>query len=682
MTPDDNVNQVRERVLQLAREIERLSQSDLPPEGFFQQFLNHLVGALGAKAGAVWMMEGSMRLTLLCELRLEETGFHENPMAQRVNERLLTNVLQTGEASTHSPNDGGDTQLPTQHMLILGGLSANKVCVGVVQLFQRPDAPDEARPGYLQFVEQMSGYASKYLEKRTKKVAPTAGSQFWNDFEQYTLQMQRSLDVNEVASAAASDGRLLLGCDRLSVAVRRGNKTSISAISGQDSVNPRANLVRTMAELAKTVISTREPLVYSGKVDKFAPQVEKPLANYIQESGSRMVLVIPFLESEALLQKDDEGGKKNIKPRLATGCLIVEQVAESQPVAGLEERAEMLADHVGAAINNSIKHGRIFGLSVWKFLGHILEWFHGRKLAKTLAILGVIAVIIGAMVFVPWDYRVEGQGKLMPIEQYDVFAPWNGTVESLLDPEGNPLPAGQNLDGKRVIAGQPLIRLRDKELDKERNEYEGEMEEKRKLIEVTRIKIDRSQDQAERIELQGQMQAARLRVINLQETLKIIDSRIESLTVRAPHAGVITNFQTEQLLSNRPVNRGELLLEIMDDSGDWRLEVEVEEQRMGHLRRAQIAQKNDSLPVEFILATDSESTYSGVLGELSTRASTSQNENKNVMQVFVTINRDDLPETRIGAEVRTKINCGKRSLGYVLFGDVVEFLQKRFIVWL
>ena len=26
---------------------------------------------------------------------------------------------------------------------------------------------------------------------------------------------------------------------------------------------------------------------------------------------------------------------------------------------------------------------------------------------------------------------------------------------------------------------------------------------------------------------------------------------------------------------------------------------------------------------------------------------------------------------RIGAEVRAKINCGQRSLGYVLFGDVV-----------
>jgi hypothetical protein len=36
---------------------------------------------------------------------------------------------------------------------------------------------------------------------------------------------------------------------------------------------------------------------------------------------------------------------------------------------------------------------------------------------------------------------------------------------------------------------------------------------------------------------------------------------------------------------------------------------------------------------------------------------------------------------RIGAEVRAKISCSDRSLGYVLFGDVIEFIQKRLLFW-
>ena len=41
--------------------------------------------------------------------------------------------------------------------------------------------------------------------------------------------------------------------------------------------------------------------------------------------------------------------------------------------------------------------------------------------------------------------------------------------------------------------------------------------------------------------------------------------------------------------------------------------------------------------------------------------------------------RDTLDLTQvntIGAEVRARIGCGKSSLGDVLFGDVIEFIQK------
>jgi len=46
------------------------------------------------------------------------------------------------------------------------------------------------------------------------------------------LELHQSLDAREVAMVAVNDGRILLGCDRLSVAYRRGRKTVIKAISG------------------------------------------------------------------------------------------------------------------------------------------------------------------------------------------------------------------------------------------------------------------------------------------------------------------------------------------------------------------------------------------------------------------------------------------------------------------
>jgi hypothetical protein len=139
---------------------------------------------------------------------------------------------------------------------------------------------------------------------------------------------------------------------------------------------------------------------------------------------------------------------------------------------------------------------------------------------------------------------------------------------------------------------------------------------------------------------------------------------------------VVATFQVEQLLQDRPVQRGDLLLEVMDDRGDWRLELDVPDYRMGHVLRALAAEESDVLPVDYVPATDPRRELQGTLTEIATRSSESEASGA-VVRVFAAIDPDDLPGRRIGAEVDARIRCGERSLFYCLFGDVVEFLQRR-----
>jgi len=67
------------------------------------------------------------------------------------------------------------------------------------------------------------------------------------------------------------------------------------------------------------------------------------------------------------------------------------------------------------------------------------------------------------------------------------------------------------------------------------------------------------------------------------------------------------------------------------------------------------------------------------LTEIGTRTNESQKEGSTIVELYVDINPNDLPARHIGAEVTAKIHCGKRSLGYVLFGDVWEFIIRK--VW-
>ncbi len=675
MPGSDDIHNVRDRIIQLAREIEELSHSNVRAEMFFGEFLKRVVAAVGARAGAVWMVNGSNQLELLCEQGLHNTGYFDNPDAELRNRRLMSDVLSNGKACTYSPGDRSNTELPTDDLLVLAAVQRQKRCVGVVEIFQRTDTPQQARPGFLQFIEQMCGYACRYLDQQSEVKSALPSSELADKFERFVLQLHRSLDVREVAATAANDGRLLIDCDRLSIAVQYGKKTVVKSISGQDSVNRRANLVVMMEAMASKVIAMREPLVYSGKSQQLAPQVERPLADYVQESGSRMVMVAPMFETEPLIdtQDDKQAARPKEKKRVPIGGLIVEQVSESQPKSGLEDRVELIRDHVAAALTNAKAHRRLFLMPLWQFLGRQLRWLEGRNLLKTTVVLAALITVILSLVFVPKDYTVEGEGQLMPVNQIEVFAPWNATVEELK--------VDSNDD---VTKDQPLMKLRNEELDEQLTVAKGERDGERELLialEVQQEEASRKSDRENQARLDTEVEKAKIKIRASEELVEILETRYLRTNVKSPIDGKIATFQLTQRLLDRPVNRGEVLLEIKDGTGPWRLELEVEEHRMGHILRAQKKLGTKRLEVEFVLATDTPSSFYGFLEKIATRSNASEASSTSVIQVFVTVDRKELADNlRIGAEVQAKINCGTRSLGYYLFGDVVEFVQKYF--WL
>jgi hypothetical protein len=669
------VQQARDRVLQMARQIEELSQSPAPPDAFFPEFLRLLVTSMGARAGAIWLVEAG-RLALAHEMRYGDMGIRDNVNSVRLNERLLSDAITTGQAASFSPDDPAMAgKMPVDFLIIVAALQIGEDCVGAVEIFQRADAPREARPGFLQFVEQMTGHASRYLERGRTEATTVADatSGFLVDFEQFVLQLQRGENVPEIAATAANDGRQLLGCDRLSLAIHKGNKTSIVAISGQDSVNARANLTRAMAAIAARIVELREPLTFSGRIENLPPQIEEPLANFIHESGSRMVKLLPLLEPEPLMKRGDDEDQRPtaLQNREVIGCLVIEQTADSRPRPKLEERANLLADHVGAVLTHARRQDRILFLRVWQTLGTAVEWFHGRKLAQAAAIVAGVGLVIAALCFVPWEYRVVGKGKLMPIRRRAVFAPENGDVTRIAV-----------ADREKVHKGQLLLVLRDEPLAAEYHENQSKLTQALQRVHsfeaqeaIARREDDHTKEaQAAADRVKSQTEAAGLKGI-----LDIQRVRVEKLNVTSPIDGTIAGFQLDQLLQNRPVQQGELLLEVMDETGPWRLELEVEGSRMGHVLRAWNKSPDHKLHVDFIPATATESTFSGELEDIASRSAVSSDQS-NIFECLVAMDGSQIPDKRIGAEVRAKISCGKRSLGYVLFGDVIEFVRQR--LWL
>ena len=92
-------NSPQQRVQIFAKEMEQLASSGLPPQQFFSQFLDKLVTAVSAQAGAVWLLDDG-RFQLSCDVRLLSTGIQESVVTRSFHQLLLSEVASNGQART------------------------------------------------------------------------------------------------------------------------------------------------------------------------------------------------------------------------------------------------------------------------------------------------------------------------------------------------------------------------------------------------------------------------------------------------------------------------------------------------------------------------------------------------------------------------------------------------------
>lgn len=497
------------------------------------------------------------------------------------------------------------------------------------------------------------------------------------------VMLHQSLNLKEVLSVAVNDGRRWLNCDRLSVAITKGDHTTIRAMSGQEEVNPRGNHIRLLANLAELVLTSQVRLVYTGDNTRRPPTIEESLAEYLHEGRSRMLAILPLTVPGPLVNFQDEHSQA-IRNRELTapgvlGALIVEQVTEASPRA-TEKQMELLAKHLAAAVYNARTYESVFLLPLLRWIGRELRRLRGRRLAKFAAIVGTLVITVAALCLVPWEYRVEGKGHLMPAIRYNAYAPVDGEIVELLVH-----------GGERVAQDQVLLRMRNDELQIQLLNAQNELHEKETLVNSVKAELDSAEAAADRqaeIRAHAKLVQARIERDGLKSQTEMLERQLAKLTIRAPNAGVVATFRIDQLLTHRPVRRGDLLVEVMEVDGPWRLELEVPEHRLGHLARAVASSAVESSGsgtikpagplVDFVLATATDRKWLAHLDQVAARSNLSETEG-DIVEVTAALAADQVPDRRIGADVTARIHCGPSKLGYVLFGDVVEFVRRR--IW-
>lgn len=694
---DDAVNRAKQEIQSLVQDVVALSKSEIEEVDFFAALLEKSISALAAIGGVVWTLEEGQPFKLQYQVNLQQTGLAASQTAQTQHAKLLGNIAKRGEpiiVPPHSgagegPEDEGAAN-PTEYLLVVAPIRTDRGVDGLVEIFQRVGARPTTQRGYLRFLVQMCEIAGEYLKTRRLRHFVTKQS-LWEQLENFTASVHTRLDSRQTAFTIANEGRRLIGCDRVTVVLRKGGSYAVEAISGQDTFDKRSNVVRMLRNLSTVVIRSGEDLWYNGDTQNLAPQVEKAVNEYVDESHTKQIAVLPLREHDP--HADDKTRDKKRENML--GAIVIEQLVDSRAPDGLMQRVDVVRRHSATALTNAQSHEGLFLLPVWRFIGKSRVLVTARNLPKTILAAIILTATIIAMWLVPWDFTVTADGKLLPETRANVFAAVDGRIIDV------PVREGQT-----VKTGDLLAKQRSSPLEDQRAQLLGEIAANREAYRAQKAKqgaLDPARTpEADMIDIQAELTQLETKAATLQEQLRILDVQELRLNITSPIDGKVVGWKIQELLRDRPVTTGTQIMEIADPTKNWELEIDLPEAKMGHvrLRQAELhkTDPNAELPVTFILATnpDSEDKLQGRVVEIAPSAETN-GEKGNAVRMRVAFDQKELAklvdatdasdaaiaalkqDLKVNADVKAKIDCGRKPVGYVLFHELWEFIQSRIL---
>jgi hypothetical protein len=657
----------------------RLADADLSAEAFYADFLQGAMAGTSACAGVVWGRAGNGPIRIEHQINLEQVGLNRSHPA---HDELLRRSFRAPQPMLLGPHSGpsgadGDKDVgnPTDRVALVAPIVIEKEIVGLVEVWLDGPGEAEVQAAYLQFLVGMAHYAS--IAARNRQLRTMASQQdLWTRLETFCRQVHGSLDLTTTAFVTANDGRLLVGCDRLSVAGRRGRRTVLEAISGADTVDRRSSQVRLLAELCGRVLTWGEPLVYRGHTDDtLPPDVIKSLDAYLAATNSQFLVVRPLRQENAA----------------ARFALVLENFEPTDAAETQTARLEVVGRHALSALTNAATYRRIPFRWLWRPLGALGENLGEPRTTWTFALLILLAGLITTLVGLPCPLKMEATGQLLPRERRWIYAPAEGQVirfEQGIQP------------GATVAENQSLVLLYDTQLELKLVQLSNQVAASQQEIAGLTSQQNAAKTEPERANFAAerkQKEFARDRTLAelkaLKDRVHADDSRPGYFWLKAPLPGTVLSWDFRERLTNRFVKPSEPLLRIGDKAGGWEVELKISHKHLGQILEAFAAQSSDELEVDLLPVSMPTHSFKGKLtrSALAVEATPDpdSSDTEPVARASVRIDGPDiaagdrLPHDLLvtGTEVHAKVRCGTCRAGYALFYGVWEFIYEKVLFW-
>lgn len=599
--------------------LEQLERSAAVEPIVFSGLFQHAVSALGTlapEAGLrIWLLRPDSLERLLADGRTESNDPEKTPS--------VVAAADSDYLFETSTNQGEEIST-AQSLFVHSHVAEHLSCVLEVP-FNTLIAPRQSFiDGARAVCQIMAGFVGRHL---LSQYEGRMLSQI--RLTEFVSQLHQAETLRQAASVLAQDGASVLGAARVAVLLNQAGRFRLWAVTGVRDPNPDSETVRALTNLAKS-----DKWSEWGSLKDMTDGAEAAALAMLSDQGTERLRILKLPESADAAQP-------------VSAVITIELLRGSpEPPEQVIEQLKSAADHV---LGRYLSGG-----------GRLTDRLISRRHLVWLLATAAIATVLA---FWPTQFEVEVPGRLVSVNHRRIFAPEHGTVDEVL------------FQHEQVVKKhQLLLQMSNSDLDLELRRVEGE-------IDTTGAEL--AAVQARRVtggdaELSGKEQQLKLRKSSLEEQLSLLQSRAAELNILAPFAGTVFHHDPQRELLARPVQRGQLLLEIVPTDATWELELSVPDQLQEYVRLA-LAASEDAPKIRYMSRAVPDQDWTTTLTSLEDAVQIVDG----TMVCRATARLATLPDPalRPGTSVTARIACGRRAIGFVWFREVIEFWQQIRFAW-
>jgi len=607
--------------------------STLDLDELLPRLFDRVLDILDAEAGSIWLCRNS---SVVCHLARGPASERLKDLELPLGAGIVGDIARRGESELVGDVRGDSrfvhqvdeaTGFVTRSMLA-APLKAQDEVLGVFQLLNKRSGNGQFDEGDMALLNGLGATAGLALRNAQLHVAEKQARDL-KSLLRISQELTSTLDVDRLVLSVVNLGSQALPYDRAAIALDRGGRLSLQAISGQKPGEMNSDDVRDFERLIPW-LAERDALTYVADVDSqddVAGALRESFAEYLDRSGAKSIC--------ATRLEDEEG-------RL--GALYLEsKTPDCFPETELEQLG-LLVNQTTVALRNAQLYDQVPFIGVVERVGGWKRQLVGERGRPLLRRIGIRAAVVTAILLVPWGARVKPpETVLLPGERTPVRATVAGLIDEVRIEEG-----------QEVAAGQALALLRADDLSIESQEVTGSLAVARRDAAAARSRGD-----------QGAAQVAELKAREMESRLAVIDERMNRTLLTARQAGVVLTPRPREMVGQW-LREGETFVTLGRTD---RLEIEsrVAQRDIGRVKEGQ--------EIRVRTAARPEYTFVGTVNKIAAHADSVSGGEPTFLVRAEIDNTEGL--LRPGMEAKAKIVAGLRPIGWLMLRPLFNWTRMR-----